>query len=89
MSNEFFHTTKDGTDILLKDMGINHLRNTIAYIERRADKGVTVRSGGGFSWESDTMWYEEHVSHGDEALRSLNYQKYVDELERRKNLKSA
>ena len=75
------HTCKDGRKIPIRDMGDDHLRNTIAYWERRAEEGVCVLLGDPhgepWAWEE---WY-----YGEDALALLNYQAYVDELHGRAN----
>lgn len=76
-----YHRTKDGRKILLADMEINHLRDTIKLIERRAIRGITIKSGGGTT--ADDMWYDEDLLEGEEALKYMNYQSYVNELQRR------
>ncbi len=76
-----YHKTKDGKKILIKDMELDHLKNTIRCFERMASEGITVRSGGGSTAED--MWYEEDVYEGEKALRYLNYYEYKAELSRR------
>ena len=78
------HRTKEGREIDLKDMTLDHLLNTIAWIKRRAEEGVIVRCGGGVSKED--LWCDEDVFYDDEALEELNYHEYVKELSRRKDL---
>lgn len=78
-----YHTTKDGRKIKLKDMSLTHLRNTIAMLERIAKEGITVGYGGGGVSSAEDMWYEEEDLYGTDALKYLNYDKYVKELKRR------
>ena len=76
------HTTKDGRTMELCDMTDSHLRNTIRFIERRADEGVHVLYGGGGSCAED-MWCDADTIFGKEALEHLGHADYVKELERR------
>jgi hypothetical protein len=61
----------------------SHLTNTIRMIERKAKSGFTVRRGGGMCPED--YWYDECQLSGKDALDYLNYQYYVQELNRRKH----
>jgi hypothetical protein len=76
-----YHTTKNGKRILLKDMTIDHLKNTILWIERKAANGITVRSGGGSTAED--IYYDEETYSGEKALKLLNYYSYKAELSKR------
>lgn len=78
----FKHKDKNGNETKLKDLGLNHLKNIIAYIERRAKEGVTVGYGGG-SFDVDSLWYDEETYYGKKARNYMNYKKYIKELKRR------
>jgi hypothetical protein len=74
--NEHIHTTKDGERIPLSQLENRHLINIIKFIKRRAEGGVD-KFGGVFGNIEEDMLY------GLEALEYLNYDIYVNELERR------
>ena len=78
------HVTKDGKTVPLKDIGLNHLINIIKYIEKRSRDGLHVSTWCGWSADPDSMCYQEDYVKGDEALSVLNYDTYVNELNRRK-----
>ena len=82
MKDEIYHTTRDGRRILLKNMSLSHLQNTIKLLKKRAKEGLTIEIGGG-SGDSNDMWYDEYILYGEEALEELNYDTYKEELERR------
>ena len=79
-----FHTTKDGRKIKLSDLEMSHLKNIIKWIERKAEEGLTIRMGGGFTGED--IWYDEKTYYGEDAKRQLNFSDYKDELDRRINI---
>jgi hypothetical protein len=79
----FKHKDKNGNETELKDLGLNHLKNIIAYIERRAKEGITVAFGGGCIADVDSLWYYEETYYGKKARDYMNYKKYVKELKRR------
>ena len=76
-----YHKTKDGKKIKLADLETNHLENIIKWIEKKAEEGFTISSGGGST--SEDMWYDEETYYGKEAKKQLNYSDYKDELKRR------
>ena len=79
------HVTKDGEIIPLRDITDSHLVNIINYIEKRSRDGFYVSLI--CCWnpaDPDSMCYEEDYVKGDEALAYLNYDTYVNELNRRK-----
>lgn len=75
------HTTKNGRKIELCDLETGHLENIIKLIKRKAKEGVLIRTGAGSSGED--FWYDEEISFGNEAKRSLNYSAYKSELLKR------
>ena len=79
------HVTRDGEIIPLRDITDSHLVNIINYIEKRSRDGFYVSLI--CCWnpaDPDSMCYEEDYVKGDEALSVLNYDAYVNELNRRK-----
>lgn len=71
------HRTRNGNEIDIADMSDTHLENTIALIKRKAEDGVIIRYGGGSCAED--MWYDEDNLYGEDALRHLGYQHYMNE----------
>lgn len=80
LRDKYFHTTQKGEKILLKDMDIHHLINTIRHIEKRAESGVYVCFGG---FDGDEPWFDGETLYGKDALARLNYNVYVEELKLR------
>lgn len=66
MTFEIIHRHSNGTLYLLKDMTIEHLRNTIKYLENKAQLGVRV-----FQAEIGFV-----TVYGEEAQRYLNIHHY-------------
>tara|TARA_R110000782_G_scaffold205118_1_gene293438 strand:- start:25 stop:288 length:264 start_codon:yes stop_codon:yes gene_type:complete len=83
----FAHKDKNGNITELKDLGLNHLKNIIAYIERRAKEGLII-SFGGSGCSAEDMWYDEDVYYGKQARKKLNYKNYLNELKTRENTSS-
>lgn len=65
----------------LSDMTDSHLRNTIAFLKRRATEGVWMRQGGGS--DPEDFWYEEWQVFGADALKVFGFRHYCDEAKRR------
>ena len=80
---EYYHTTNDGREIKLSDLQEGHLDNIIRWIERKAQEGVYVRSGSG--WDPDSFWMDEELYKGEQALRYLKYDMYLQEKSKRQN----
>ena len=78
---EMYHTTRDGKKIPLNELKTDHLKNIIALQERLSVKGVLYRTGGGTC--PDDYWYDEEELHGEDALKFMNHDLYVDELRKR------
>lgn len=83
MNTKTHHTTKDGVKIAIKDLETDHLINIIKWIEKMADKGFTITSGGGCSYDIDTLWFDEDTYKGESAKQYLGYDSYVEELDKR------
>jgi hypothetical protein len=79
--NKFMHTTKTGNKIALEDLKYSLLRNIIRMIERKAQKGITIR----FGFMGDDPYYDEDHLTGEDALTHLNYQEYITEQKKRIN----
>ena len=77
------HITKDGKQIPLNKLELNHLKNIIKVHRRMSKEGVVVRYGSaGFGFDDD-CYYDEDVCYGDEALEILNHHHYLRELKKR------
>lgn len=76
------HTTKNGDIILISEMSDSHLINTIKLIKRKANNGVKIRHGG-YGFSVDEYWYDEEIVTGSKALLYLNFNNYMNELNKR------
>ena len=76
-----YHKTKEGRKIKLKDLELDHLKNIIKWIDRKAEEGLLLQDGGGY--DASDMWYEEETLYGEDARKELNYYSYISELNRR------
>jgi len=72
----FYHTTRDGKKIKLKDMDDRHLVNTIKMLEGQAESGIKIYYGDDYYRDEDTLY-------GQDALDYLDYDEYIEEVERR------
>jgi len=79
---EFYHKTKDGQLIKLKDLTDSHLENIIKMLERVAKKGINVSTGTFGNCGAD-MAYDEEWLYGKDALEELNYYIYINEYKKR------
>lgn len=77
-----YHITKDGSKVKIKELDLNHLKNIIRWIKRRAKEGVSVITGRSGPLAED-MWADEDTIYGEDAKLLLNYKAYIDELKRR------
>lgn len=82
---QFVHIDKEGNETRLEDLDIMHLLNILSKLEDIAEKGLTVRYGGGSTAED--MYYDEETYYGEEALKRLDYYEYKKELKRRNKIK--
>jgi UDP-glucose 4-epimerase len=82
-----YHETADGKFIKLTDLADSHLDNIIKMIERKAQEGITVGSGGGHG-DMEEMWYDVEELEGEEVLYHFGYHRYINERKRRNNLKT-
>lgn len=77
------HVTKDGETIPLRNLTDSHLVNIIKHIERKAKEGLCVV----FQYHGVDMMdmdFNEEVLYGQKALDIMNYDAYINELNRRK-----
>lgn len=74
--------TQTGEEIEYKKLENSHLLNILKWIERRAENGMTIATGGG-GWDIDDMWYDEYDIEGDEVLERFDYKGLVKEAKRR------
>ena len=77
------HTTRDGTEIDLRDMSVKHLAAYIRIMERKAKDGLCLQFGN-FGICDDEPYYDSEVLYGKKALEYLNYDAYITEQFRRK-----
>lgn len=78
----FYHVTRDGQWLRLKDMSDSHLLNTIALFRRKAKDGIRAVEGGGV--DADDIWFEVYTVQGVEAEEEMNLDAYLKEAKRRK-----
>ena len=76
------HVTRDGEIIPLRDITDSHLLNIINYVERRAKEGIHVVSGY-YGVDMMDMDFNEEILYGQNALKAMDYDAYVNELKRR------
>lgn len=74
---EYIHTTKTGIKIPISKMSDVHLRNTIAYIYRKANTGLEVISG------ADEMYADVNTIYGRRVKEVMCLSEYLAEYERR------
>jgi hypothetical protein len=77
------HVTKDGETIPLRNLTDSHLVNIIKYIEKRSKEGICVVPAY-YGVDMMDMDFNEEVLYGQKALDIMNYDAYVNELNRRK-----
>ena len=77
------HVTKEGQIIPLKDITNSHLIKIIKYIERRAKEGLCIVSGC-HGVDMVDMDFDEEFFYGQDVLKRMNYDSYINELKRRK-----
>lgn len=75
------HKTRDDKEILLSDLETSHLKNIIRSQHKNAIKGVFRKSGGGGA--DGDYFYDEEELFGEQALKFMNHDLYVSELNRR------
>ena len=76
------HKMKDGTIIAIADMSDAHLSSTIKMLERRSMEGIR----GHILVNSELAngnEYQECIITGEEALKRMGYEHYVNEQSRR------
>jgi len=76
-------TTKDGTEIPIRNLEDSHLLNIAKLIKKKAKNGITVMHGGG-GWDIDDMWYYEEELKGKEVEYYFDYESIIREIKRRK-----
>lgn len=60
--------TKDHQKLKISDMETSHIKNTINYLKRHTDFYDT---GGGYSWDIDSYWYEDNSELVDKKIEEL------------------
>ena len=76
--------TEAGKNIEYKNLKDDHLLNILKWIDRRAENGMTLRSGGGTGWDGDDIWYDEFLIEGDEVFERYDYKGLINEAKKRK-----
>lgn len=77
--------TQSGEEIEHKKLEDSHLLNILKWIDRRAENGILLRSGGGF--DDEDLWYVEYEIKGEEVLERYDYKNLMKEAKRRKLIK--
>ena len=76
-------TTKDDKEIAYRDLTNSHLLNIIRFVKMRAKElSGEVISGGGDSWDVDSLWCE--VGYENDWLEKFRYADLLKEAKRRK-----
>jgi len=76
-----YHTDKNGNKKLISELETDHLRNILNLLEKRAKEGITIERCGGVSPED--FWFDTCKLKGQEALKEMGYQSYLDEYNKR------
>jgi hypothetical protein len=78
---EYFHRTKEGNNIRLKDLTDNHLLHIIKFNEKIAKEGIIISYN---SYDVNNNYFrDEEVLDYDQSLAKLNQNLYIQELIRR------
>jgi len=59
MKYEKYWETKEGEELVIKDMETYHIENCIKFLERKIKNGETIRIYGGMDWFDSVPWYDE------------------------------
>jgi len=82
--SDFLHIDQNGGKWELTNMTTRHLKNVLALLRRRASEGVKIEFG--CHDFGNNPYYDIDYLYGNDALKHLNYQKYENELIRRRKL---
>jgi len=77
-NGEHYWTTKDGNHVKYKDIENSHLLYILKWIERKAEIGITVKSGGGY--DDLDMWYDEYEIKDYEVFEYYDYMGLMKEF---------
>jgi len=77
-------TTKDNKKIEIAELTDSHLLNILHFIEKKADKGTVLMTGGGTSYDVDSFYCDARLINGQEVLDYYNYNTLLEEAKKRK-----
>jgi hypothetical protein len=77
--------TKEGKEIEYSKLEDSHLLNILGFIERAAEEGITIMSGGGIDFED--FWFDEEEIYGAEVKQRFDYRGLRKEARNRGLLK--
>jgi len=76
-------TTRDGTELEIKNMETDHIKNCMSMLERNAIEGVEISMNLGYAPDNDYIEYDSDTVYGEKYLKGTEYYELKKELENR------